>query len=280
MSIRRRSNNPFRDVSDIVRFVWAHPSNKGRRAAVLARALRYQLAGRVLKRPTIVPIGERSRFVAYPSIGVSGLVYANPLEWREIAVWRRELRAGDLFVDVGANVGSYTLWACELGAQVVAIEPDPEFARMLRENLALNGFGAQVIEAALADRAGTARITTGGGVTNHLVLDATIAGTREVPVRTLDEIVGDRVAAGVKIDVEGAEALVLRGAQRALSEGRIRLLQMEWNSLTLTGETREETAAFLEGFGYRFFLPGDAGEEIPRATPGPTIDVFARAPER
>jgi len=272
-----RSGNGLRDTGAVVRYVWLHPSNRHRRLRMLARVFRYQARARLLHKPTIIPIGDRSRFIAHPSSGTSGLVYANPLEWREIELWRRTLKPGDLFVDVGANVGSYTLWAIEFGASVVSVEPDPNSARMLRENLALNGYTAEVIEAAIGEAPGTAHITTDKGPMNHLVGEPG-PGTREITVTTLDEILGDRVAAGIKVDVEGAEPLVVRGAIKALTQHRIKLIQFEWNpySKTRFGEERQQTAAFVESLGYEFFRPGDSGEDIPLKTPGPTWDVFAR----
>ena len=54
--------------------------------------------------------------------------------------WRRVLRPGDLFLDVGANVGSYTIWAGELGADVIALEPAPDTYALLLENIDLNGY--------------------------------------------------------------------------------------------------------------------------------------------
>lgn len=275
-----RSGNPVRDTRDVLRYIWTHPSNSGRRLRTIARALRYQMRARLFHKPTIEPIGERSRFIAYPETGLAGLVYANPFEWREIGLWRRTLKPGDLFIDIGANIGSYTLWAIELGATVIAIEPSPRSATMLRENLSLNGYTAEVIEAAIADFSGSARMTSDKGALNHLVLgDGADAGvTDRVEVRTLDEVLGDRVAAGVKVDVEGAEPLVVRGAIRAFTEHRIKLIQFEWNpySKIRFGEERRETAAFLESLGYEFFRPGDHGGIIPLQTPGPAWDVFAR----
>jgi hypothetical protein len=123
-------------------------------------------------------------------------------------------------------------------------------------------------------------MTVGHGVLNHLILDRDQAppNARSVEVRTLDQVLGDRVAAGVKVDVEGAEPLVVRGATRALTEHRIKLIQFEWNASAeaLLGEERRQTAGFLESLGYEFFRPGDAGEVIPLRTPGATWDVFAR----
>ena len=207
-------------------------------------------------------------------------MYANPLEWPEVHCWRRVLREGDLFVDIGANIGVYSIWAIELGASVVAVEADPEAAGMLRENLRLNGYEqcARVVEAAVADRPGTMRFTTDLGVENHLVLDDAATGPlREVPVTTLDSLLGDRSAAGAKIDVEGAEALVLQGARRALAEGRIALIHLEWNSCSqaLLGCDRSPIVGLLQEYGYRLYRPDMEGVLHPLVDTGPGPDVFA-----
>jgi FkbM family methyltransferase len=60
--------------------------------------------------------------------------------------WRRILKPGDLFVDVGANVGAYTLWAIDCEARVIAVEPNAETAERLRRNIALNSFEVEVAE--------------------------------------------------------------------------------------------------------------------------------------
>ena len=54
-------------------------------------------------------------------------------------------RRGDLFVDVGANVGSYSIWATELGAEVIALEPAEDTFALLEENAALNGYPIKTI---------------------------------------------------------------------------------------------------------------------------------------
>lgn len=265
-----------RDAVIALGFVWGHPSNRGKRVRVAARAIGFQVRGRVFGKPTRVPCGERSSLELLPSFGASGLVYANPLEAPEIAVWRATLRPGDLFIDVGAHVGSYTVWAAELGARVIAVEPDPGAAAALRRNVEINGFDVEILEAAVSDRAGEAGFTVGGGVLNHLVTEGD-AG-RVVRTLTLDALIGDRVVAGLKIDVEGAEGLALRGAERALRERRIRLLQLEWNPQASVnfGTERSEIAELLEGSGYELCRPDRAGRLIPIEHHAPGPDVFAR----
>jgi FkbM family methyltransferase len=196
--------------------------------------------------------------------------------------WRRILTAGDLFVDVGSNVGSYALWAADAGATVIAVEPGAQAAARLRANLRLNNLPITVRQCALADRPGRMRLTRNGDVTNHLLLGSTTAGDEvEVDVDTLDNVLGDRIAAGVKIDVEGAERLVLEGARRALSEHRIRALQIEWNAASerLLGETRAPLANILREYGYAIMRPDAQGVLRQVAVPQTCdVDLFAVAP--
>lgn len=215
------------------------------------------------------------------SAASSKVLYANPPDWNEMLAWQRILRPGDLFVDVGSNVGSYALWAGDLGARVLAIEPSPEALTQLRVNLALNDFPITVVSCALADRPGRMPLTRGRGTTNHLLLDGT-AGD-EVVVDTLDAVLGDACAAGVKIDVEGAERLVLEGARRALTQRRIGALQIEWNAASwqLLGETRLPVADLLCSYGYRLMAPDASGTLHPIDPPTESVaDLFAVAPGR
>lgn len=239
-------------------FLLRHPANRGKRVRQFGRAVAFQLRGRVLGRPTLVPLGESSHILAeVHDYSATLCVYANPPDYFELRHWAVVLHPGDLFIDVGANVGTYTIWAAEHGASVISVEPDPEARRRLRRNLALNGYEADIVPLALANRPGRTLFTVGRGQTNRF---ANSVDTEAVSVEatTLDELIGNRFVAGVKIDVEGAERLVLEGAARALSEGRIRLLQLEWNarSLDLLGEGRRPVADLLESHGYRLFRPG------------------------
>ena len=97
-------------------------------------------------------------------------------DWPEMAVWQAWRKPGALFVDIGANVGLYTLLATECGSEVIAIEPVNATAAALRRNLDLNGIvhGVHVEEVALLNRNGTAvlegRTRTGspqGGLTTE-----------------------------------------------------------------------------------------------------------------
>jgi FkbM family methyltransferase len=266
--------------------VWQHPANAGHRYRSVLRATAFQVRGR-LGSPTMATVGRRGRMWARPhSPAASKVVYANPPDWNEMLAWRRILRSGDLFIDVGSNVGSYALWAADLGVRVVAVEPSPEAVALLRANLALNDFPVTVLACALADRPGRLRLSRSKGPMNHLLMDdasgdKVAASGDEVAVDTLDCVLGDGFAAGVKIDVEGAERMVLEGARRALAERRIGVLQIEWNTASrqLLGETRLPVAELLGAYGYRLMSPDAHGVLHDIAAPSASVtDLFAVAP--
>ena len=86
------------------------------------RAIQFQISGRLLHRRTVARLGEHSSlWVDLHRTGASKVVYGNPPDYPEMLVWQQALQSGDLFVDVGANVGSYTIWAADLGAEVIAL---------------------------------------------------------------------------------------------------------------------------------------------------------------
>lgn len=146
----------------------------------------------------------------------------------------RSLKPGDTFVDVGANIGYFTLLASRCvgeSGRVVAIEPAPEHLRALESNLRLNSVGnVRIVEAAVSDRRSTATLFSGpechSGLSTIIADEASRQGLEaecEVPTVTLsdtldpDELESARI---VKIDVEGSEWPVVNGMDRLLSSGR------------------------------------------------------------
>ena len=268
----------FAAVRTTVRHVKRHPATPIQRLRQLISAFAFQFTGRVFNHRKLVPIGSRMVMWADVHYGASFKVYcANPPDWYEMHVWKQRLGRGDLFIDVGANVGSYTLWAADLGARVIALEPDSDSRSRLVENLALNDVAVEVLPVALGPQRGTMPLTSGLGA-NHLLLgDRPDGAFQEVEVSTLDDILGDTTAAGVKIDVEGAELLVLQGADRALSEKRILCIQLEWNDLSssLLGEGRSPLEGLLQRYGYRLYRPDERGNLHKLEVVAGTADVFA-----
>jgi FkbM family methyltransferase len=151
------------------------------------------------------------------------------LSWNpeEYAAFKAAVRPGATVLDVGANVGAYTvLFALWTGAsgRVVAFEPSPRSIDGLREHVRLNGLAdrVEIVEAAVSSSVGSASFDCGGASgANGLVADAA-AGADVVAVKTtsLDAFCHTRGlrASVIKIDVEGAELDVLRGGRQTLAQ--------------------------------------------------------------
>ena len=151
--------------------------------------------------------------------------------------------------------------AGELGAEVIALEPAADTFALLMENLALNEYQIAGIQAAAGAACGTARFTSGRDSVNRF----DPGGPVEARVVTIDSIVGDRIVAGMKVDVEGFEIDVLRGSERALSEHRLKLIQLEWNATSLSGvgADRRPVADLLARHGYCLYRPARDGTLVP-----------------
>jgi FkbM family methyltransferase len=152
-----------------------------------------------------------------------------------MTIIRRLLRAGDGFIDGGANIGVYAMLAASLvgpDGKVVAFEPFPAHAARLRANAAYNGFAqVELRQAALANASGTVSFVTNRDVSNRIQTrtdaDAT---TIQVPCTTLDEALADAGNFLVgKLDLEGSEIAALRGGARLLAVANPPLWILEWN---------------------------------------------------
>jgi FkbM family methyltransferase len=167
---------------------------------------------------------------------------------------------------------------------VIACEPDPHNYERLLEHLKINGYSARALNVAVADKPGTFRFTQGLDSYNHLVLDGATGGEIEVEAVTLDSILGDRHAKGVKIDVEGAERLVLAGACRALAEQRIDVMQFEWAGWQIEGSQAGDLQSpidLLRNAGYSLHRAGRDGnltlldDHVEPVDRTPAKDIFA-----
>ncbi len=217
----------------VMRLILSHPLNRGKRTAAFLRVLRWQLAARLLPEAQFsLPYVNGSRLLmTRGATGATGNFYCGLDEQDEMGFALHVLRCGDVFVDVGANVGSYTILAALLGARVVAVEPIPETFDRLIENVRLNGMESAVTahRVGLSDRSGTLRFTTDQGTINHVMAETeSLAGT-DVAVVTLDSILTDVSPALIKIDVEGHELAVLNGAGRTLESPSLLAVIMETN---------------------------------------------------
>jgi len=187
-------------------------------------------------------------------------------EQDEIAFVQRRLKPGDVVVDAGAHIGFFTMQMASLvgpGGRVYAFEPCDTNAELLERSIRENHFEDRIVfqRAALGAASGAAVLTfavetlnTGGA---YLLRDGTaaLAGNvaRKVAVVALDEAHLARPVRFIKLDVEGAEPLVLEGAERILARDRPLILS-ELHPAQLqraSGIGVDEYLALIRGMGYR-----------------------------
>lgn len=188
------------------------------------------------------------------------------LETYEPNFWRRlmaEIQEGDIIADVGAFVGVYTIaLARRVGStgKVIAFEPDVKNCALLRKHITLNNVSSsvEVHDIAVGDLHGLLNFHSRADAESHVIAsDEFKAGRESVEVqsKTLDEIFDDRKVDIIKIDVEGYEEKVLRGAQSILrrKSGYPRAIFVEvhpyvWDEL---GNEGERLLSLLRGENYR-----------------------------
>jgi FkbM family methyltransferase len=189
-------------------------------------------------------------------------IYLATYEPAEVATFRSLLAPGMTFVDVGANVGFFSLLAASAvgpTGRVVAVEPSPYAVDRLREAVAANDLQCvDVVSAGLSERDGTLPLFVPATAGNHTPT-MTAAGPDtvriDVPVTTLDRLLGERSIERVdvlKVDVEGHEPRVFAGGEQALRAGVVRDIVCEFNEpwLREAGSSGAALDAFLRGVGF------------------------------
>lgn len=182
----------------------------------------------------------------------------------------RWLRPGQTFIDVGANCGYYTMLAEKLVGRhghVVAYEPSPVYAELLRKTREINGADFSLRNVALSDSVGHVTLSVPGNLHGSATITHSFKDTQwgesaayDVRTTTLDNELQRIVfwnADVVKIDAEGAEELVWKGGQTLFNaEGSHSTIMLEWTPGAYSSEFLEA----LYDWGYVFSITFDGGE--------------------
>ena len=129
-------------ILNSIKFITSHPLNKDDKLKSIFRFLRWQIGSRLLPGIVVYDWINGSKFlVGIGETGLTGNIYTGLHEFSDMAFLLHVLRPDDLFIDVGANVGSYTILACAaIGACGYAFEPIPTTYKRLIENIRINHF--------------------------------------------------------------------------------------------------------------------------------------------
>lgn len=219
------------------RAIWTHPPNRGRRVRRLGAWIGWQVWERTVRRPWRIRFTEDLRITLHPHDFISsGVLYFGLPDHELMSFQRSWLRAnGGNFVDMGANVGLYSLYASTVpGVRSIAFEPGTVAFERARVNVRDNGLSGVItlVRAAVSDTEGCALLTTRWGGMNYLVAGES-GGQLEhgevEPVRTIrfddyDAAAGLGAVGLIKVDVEGHEVPALLGAECVIRRDRPALI--------------------------------------------------------
>ena len=226
-----------------------------------------------LRQPEAMVHGHRMRLDPDDCMNLSILKIHEP---QETALLERIVQPGWVAADIGANIGYFSLVmarAVGRGGTVVAFEPEPANAALLRENVALNGYTNIVVES-MGVAASPGEMTlfrADGNTVDHRVYDAGDARRSiAVPVTSLDDYFRNANRLDlVKVDVQGAEALGLDGMRDLFSRGLPRYMLIEFwpEGLQRAGADPAQILDTLQRAGFRLCdaACGDDGREIDTA---------------
>jgi FkbM family methyltransferase len=188
--------------------------------------------------------------------------YGDYDERYEAKMIRRLLDKGEIFWDIGANIGYFSLLAAatlQQSGQVIAFEPGRVAYARLMDNIALNPFGnITAFNLAVTDREGEAALylaaETADGCASLYGAGPEVTAQESCRTVSLDGFAPSHALPGpdfIKIDVEGAELFVLRGAREMLAVSRpLLLVEMKAETLAASGTDKHEIQELLAGYGY------------------------------
>ena len=212
-----------------LRYILGHPISSKRPVAAVWRYANWQVRSRLQDDVLFRWIGGAKLLVRHGMTGATGNIYCGLHEFADMAFLLHLLRPGDVFVDVGANIGSFTVLAGKVcGARCISIEPDPVTAQRLRKNVSLNEIEnlVRVHEVAVGAERGEVLFSIGLDTVNHVVKEGDGAA-RKVELLPLDDVVAAEMPTMLKMDVEGFEAEALLGASGVLKKQSLLAIEME-----------------------------------------------------
>ena len=223
--------NLFAKILVTLRNLANHPLHRNAKAKAVIDFCLVQVAVRLVPGDICVPFPNDTKLLISPRMkGAAHFIRPGLCEFEEMCFVLHFLRADDLFIDIGANVGAYTILASgAVGARTLAFEPSPFSFRYLVQNVRLNDLGAKAtpLNLALGSAEGVLHLTEGLGTENYVSPTGASASTTQVRVTTLDTALAGLHPAVIKLDVEGFEHEVIEGAGAVFANPSVSALIVE-----------------------------------------------------
>lgn len=240
-------------IAKTISFIVKHPLNYDSPKSAVLRFVIWQVRCRLSKEIVFNWIEDAKLIVRKGMTGATGNIYCGLHEYADMSFLLHLLRPDDLFIDLGANIGSYTILASKVcQSKTIAVEADPETTVSLVKNIHINDLErlVEVQKVAVGASHGETHFSKGRDTTNQVLTASDVKlPSQIVQLRRLDDIVGDRSPTLIKMDLEGYETEALKGASKTLANPSLVAIEIE--------TVNQEAKTILKQFGFkiRFYDP-------------------------
>ncbi len=242
-------------------YIWTHPNCRHQKIPSVVRFFSWQAYKRLTHRHWDLQLLPNVKLRCYPdSASAASVLYCGLYDYDDMNFLRRYLRSEDVFLDIGANVGVYTLLAASKihSGSIHSFEVLPKNYERLQENLRINQFDRVKTHAiAVSDRTGTVALDIVEGDSRPFITHTGTDKTITVSTDTLDNQLQNYSLTNLtlaKMDIEGAELLALKGATSLLKQQRPYVWILEINdSVSNFGHRKQDVVDFLYSYGYSLY---------------------------
>jgi FkbM family methyltransferase len=213
----------------------SHPLSSKRKRYSLTRWIRWHLGSRLAPGSIVVDFVNDSKLIVKPGMrGATENIYMGLSDFKDMGFLLHVLREADLFIDIGSNVGVYTVLAsCCCKASSISIEPIMDAFDTLNQNIKLNSIDnrVQTLNIGVGQESSILKFTNNMDCINHVVTTDEEHSSKfvEVRVECLDKVLEGKKPTLIKIDVEGFESQVIAGAKKTLADENLLGVIMELN---------------------------------------------------
>lgn len=217
---------------NIIKFIYNHPLNKNNKIGAIVKFFLWQMSSKLWRGSFVFNwINNSKLIVSNGMTGATGNIYVGLMEYEDMSFLLHYIQKDDLFYDIGANVGVYTILASQVKkAKTISIEPLPLTYEKLLDNIQINRLTNVVSKnIGLSFEQSKLYFTTNKDTMNSVALDSDI-NKQEINVDTLDNLsMKYGIPKMIKIDVEGYETNVLKGAIDVLEDDALEVVILELN---------------------------------------------------
>lgn len=237
--------------------IWGSKGNKGNRPGALLRGIFWFARSRLTSEPSCRPVFGNRKIWCHSDgfISRTVMLFGEWNEYDSLKFIHTFLRPDDHFLDVGANVGLFSLLASKTVSpgSLFCVEPGKTQRARLEENFRLNHLhGVHLFPFAVGESAGSASFSNEDAVSHLLDPDSGADDSEDVEIRRLDSFLPSRMFHLSKIDVEGFELPALRGASDLIEKNLLPVILLELNgSSERFGIQTSEILEYLRSSGYR-----------------------------